>query len=222
VPAEVAPDGSPVEVYRRLPLAGEPELIHAAVGAGASILELGCAAGRVTHGLVRLGHDVTAVDESAEMLTHVRGAETVRSRVEELELGRRFDAVVLGSHFVNEPDPRRRRQLLEVCALHVAPHGCVLIESYAPTLDWDTAVGRTTSLGDVSVTVTQASVEAPLVDAVVEYAVDGRTWRQPFIARMLTDAELAAALREVGLELVRWLDERMTWSDARPCENRAS
>jgi hypothetical protein len=46
---------------------------------------------RVTHGLVRLGHPVTAVDESEAMLAHVRGAEVIRGRIEELDLRRRFD-----------------------------------------------------------------------------------------------------------------------------------
>ena len=32
--SEVAPDGSPVAFYRRLPATGEPDLIHAAIGAG--------------------------------------------------------------------------------------------------------------------------------------------------------------------------------------------
>jgi len=57
---------------------GEPEIVHAAVPPGASILELGAGAGRVTHPLVALGHPVVAVDESAEMLARIRGAETVR------------------------------------------------------------------------------------------------------------------------------------------------
>jgi len=220
VSTDVAPDGSPVEVYRRLPPAGEAELIHAAVQAGASILELGCGAGRVTHRLVALGHPVTAVDESAEMLAHVDGAERVRATVEELDLARTFDAVVLGSHFVNEPDPVRRRRVLEACARHVAPSGSVLIESYPPGLDWEASVGRPRALGDVAITVTEASVRGPLVDAAVEYAVDGRVWRQRFSARLLDETELQEALREVGLDFHRWLDADLGWSEARPCENR--
>ena len=101
----VAPNGSPVDVYRALPGADEAELIASALPAGASILELGCGTGRVTHELVARGFRVTAVDESAEMLEHVRGAETVLSRIEELELARTFDAVLLASHFVNAPEP---------------------------------------------------------------------------------------------------------------------
>ena len=48
----VSADGSPVAVYRALPTMGEAELIHAASGAHATILELGCGAGRVTHALI--------------------------------------------------------------------------------------------------------------------------------------------------------------------------
>ena len=220
VSTEVAPDGSPVEAYRRLPPRGEAELIHAAVPAGATILELGCGAGRVTHELIRLGHPVTAVDESAEMLALVRGAETIRSTVEELRLARSFDAVVLGSHFVNDADPGRRRRLLATCARHVLAGGSVLIESYASTLDWEAAVGRTSFLGDVAVTLLQARVDGPLVDAVVEYAVAGRSWRQPFTARMLDEAELTAALRDVGLRFVRWVDDEASWCEARPWASR--
>ena len=38
---------------------------------------------------------MTAVDNSAEMLAHVRGAETVLADIEELDLGRGFDAATL-------------------------------------------------------------------------------------------------------------------------------
>src|SRR5918999_2721713 len=108
----VAPDGSPVDLYLRLPSFGEPEIVHAAIPTGASILELGSGTGRMTHELIRLGHPVTAVDESAEMLAHVGGATTVLGRIEDLDLGRAFDCVLLASHFVNTADPAERRRLL--------------------------------------------------------------------------------------------------------------
>jgi hypothetical protein len=53
-PFAVAPDGSPVLVYRRLWPGDEPEVIRAAVPSGAHILELGAGAGRITHPLVGL------------------------------------------------------------------------------------------------------------------------------------------------------------------------
>jgi Trk K+ transport system NAD-binding subunit len=44
-------------------------------------------AGRVTHPLIELGHEVAAVDESPEMLARVRGAQTVLARIQDLDLG---------------------------------------------------------------------------------------------------------------------------------------
>ena len=64
----MAPDGSPVELFARLPAGSVPQLIHDAIPPGASILELGAGAGRITHPLIGLGHEVVAVDESPEML----------------------------------------------------------------------------------------------------------------------------------------------------------
>lgn len=93
-----APDGSPVELYAALGPLGEPELVHAAIPPGAAILELGAGAGRLTHALLELGHPVVAVDQSAAMLSHIVGAETVRGDIESLDLGRRFPVVLLASN----------------------------------------------------------------------------------------------------------------------------
>lgn len=91
---DVAPDGSPVLLYARLPSLGEAELIHEAVPAGSQILELGAGAGRVTHELLALGHEVVAVDNSREMLAFIRGAETVLGDMKTLNLEGRFPVVV--------------------------------------------------------------------------------------------------------------------------------
>jgi hypothetical protein len=68
------PDGSPVEVYLRLPPRGEAELVDEVVAPGVEILELGCGVGRITRELIRL------------------------------DLGRRFPCVLLASQFVNVED----------------------------------------------------------------------------------------------------------------------
>ncbi|HEY9348562.1 MAG TPA: class I SAM-dependent methyltransferase, partial [Inquilinus sp.] len=93
-------DGCAVELYRRLPHDGEAEIVAAVVPAGGSILELGSGPGRVTHALVARGYAVTAVDNAAEMLAHVRGAETVLADIEDLDLGRTFAAVLLASTLI--------------------------------------------------------------------------------------------------------------------------
>ncbi len=114
-----ASDGSPVGLYATLAALGEPELIHGAVPAGSRILELGCGAGRITHELIELGHSVTAVDNSAEMLAYVRGAETVLADIETLDLGRTFPVVVLASNFLNASEQGELDAVLAACARHV-------------------------------------------------------------------------------------------------------
>ncbi len=55
-----------MELYARLPVGSEPDVIVGAVRLrrGARILELGCGVGRMTHALLERGFEVTAVDES--------------------------------------------------------------------------------------------------------------------------------------------------------------
>jgi SAM-dependent methyltransferase len=207
----VTEDGSPVEVYLRLPETGEADLVASVVPPGSSVLELGSGAGRVTNELVAHGYEVTAVDDSAEMLAHLRGAETVCATIESLQLGRRFDCVLLGSHFVNDP---ARTPLLDACARHVEDDGVVLIEAYPPGLEW--TAGAETRLGDVVIRLVEAERALDRVTATVEYAVDGRTWRQSFDAELLDEDGLTAALARSGLSFTRWLDRDRGWLEARP------
>ncbi len=67
------------------------------------------------------------------MLAHVRGAEPVLADIEDLELGRTFDAVLLASHFVNIAEDELRRAVLATCRRHLAPDGVVLIQRLDPT-----------------------------------------------------------------------------------------
>ena len=207
----IAPDGSPVELYLRLPPRGEAEIVHDAIPAGAEILELGCGVGRITHELVRLGHPVVAVDESAEMLAHVRGAETVQARIEGLDVGRRFPCVLLASHLVNAEDGERDA-LLRTCVRHLTPEGALVIERYEP--GWVPEEGVGGGVGDVTVTMRDVRREGRRFHAVAQYDVDGQAWTQPFTAVVLDDEELDAALRRVGLTLTRTLDERGAWVEA--------
>jgi SAM-dependent methyltransferase len=209
----VAPDGSPVEVYRRLAPQGEPELIATALPPAATVLEIGSGTGRLTHPLVELGFRVTAVDNEPEMLAHVRGAETVLADAEELDLGRRFDCVLLASHFVNDADDRSRHELLRTCARHLQGDGVLLAEAYPPELDW--AAGRETRLGDVVMRLAESEQDGDLVRAVMEYEVDGRRWRQAFTARILDEDALRDELGRAGLRFERWLARERGWLVAR-------
>jgi SAM-dependent methyltransferase len=204
----VARDGSPVELYLRLPPRGEAELVHAAIPAGAEILELGCGVGRVTHELLRLEHPVVAVDESAEMLEHVHGATTVCARIEDLVLRRRFACVLLMSNLVNT-DPGERAAFLAACTRHVASDGVVLIERHEP--GWQPRDGSGGRLGDLTVALEGVRRDGGVVNATVRYEAGDTTWRHDFTAYILTDAELATSLAAAGLDLDGVLDESGRW-----------
>ena len=207
----VTPDGSPVEVYLRLPGGEEAELVASVVPRGSGILELGSGVGRVTHELVARGYRVTAVDESAEMLEHVRGAEKVRARIETLELGRTFECVLLASHFVNDPEGG---PFLAAARRHVTDDGVVLVEAYPPGHEW--RVGPPRRLGDVELRLSEVAIDGRLVHATMEYRVEAKTWRQEFDALVLDEDDLRDALSAEGLAFDRWLDRGRGWLVARP------
>jgi SAM-dependent methyltransferase len=208
-PPAVAPDGSPILLYRRLPAGDEPQIISRAVPPGASILELGAGAGRVTHPLVRLGYRVTAVDESPAMLAWVHGAERVPARIEGLDLRQRFDAVLLASHLVNDPDDGRRLRFLETCRRHVTDRGVVLVEHHPA--DWaTTAAEGEQEVEGITVALRDVRREPPFVSAVAVYVVDGQTFRQPFTVRVLSAEGLAAAFRAAGNRASAWVADSFT------------
>jgi SAM-dependent methyltransferase len=212
----ITPDGCAVDLYALLPPMGEPEVVHAAVRAGATILELGAGAGRVTRPLVALGHPVVAVDESPEMLARVRGAETVRARIQDLRLGRRFDAVLLGSFLVNVADHGLRRRFLEACRDHVDDGGCVLVQRHPPSW-FDEAVEGERTLDGLTFRLRDLRRPGPgLLAATVEYQVGERLWTQSFTAERLDDAALAADLAEAGLALDAYLTGDGSWVRALP------
>jgi SAM-dependent methyltransferase len=204
---EITADGCSVEVYRLLPPAGEPEIVHAAVPAGSSILELGCGAGRVTHALMELGHPVVAVDDSAAMLSHVR-AETVCARIGDLDLGRTFDAVLLGSHLVNTPSDSDRRALLAAARRHLAPSGRVIVEWHPPEWFDTVASGQGGRLGEVSVELADVVREGDLLSATVRYSAGGRRWNQEFTCRRLA---LDDILTSADLAFDGWLTDDRKW-----------
>jgi SAM-dependent methyltransferase len=216
-PGVITPDGCAVDFYALMPAFGEPAIVHEAVGAGTSILELGCGTGRVTHPLVALGHPVVAVDESPEMLAHVRGAETVCATIQGLSLGWRFGAVLLASHLINA-DAGTRSAFLATCRRHVADDGCVIVQQHAP--EWFSAAAATEDTRDgVIYRLRDVSRPAPdLLTATVEYVVGDRCWTQTFTTTRLDEAELDASLGAAGLRLDRYLTEDRSWFRAVPAE----
>lgn len=213
----ITPDGCAVEVWTRLPVGNAPDVIESAVPPGASILELGCGVGRMTHPLVDRGFTVTAVDESAEMVARVRaGVRTVRSAIEELDLGERFDVVMLASFLVHAGDVAVRQGLLETCRRHVAEDGCVLVQREGE--DWHLNVPRESRIGtDGTARILSATPVGDGVNSVhAHYEFPDGTWTQTFLSRPLTTEAFEQALADAGLRVETYLTEDRTWVRARP------
>lgn len=213
-PGPIAEDGSAVEYYLTAP-ADETSaaLVHGALPDGASILELGCGTGRVTVPLTALGHPVTAVDASEDMLAHIpSGVRTVLSGIEELALEERFECVLLMSYLVNYGD---RDALLAACARHVSPGGRVLIQREAVGM-FDVAPREWNSNG-VHMRLAEVEPVGPgTVTATIEYSSGDRTWTHTFTTRRLDDEEIPEVLGKAGLRLDGFLTDDRTWVVARP------
>lgn len=196
----VTPDGCPVTAYAALP--AEPDLskVRELVADKRRVLDLGAGAGRIAEPLAAAGHEVVAVDESAEMLAHLTLATPIRSRIETFASGDRFDAVLLLSHLINTPDEQQRQAILAAAARHLAPDGLVVIQRHEP--------GRrlrpgTADVGDVHLTVTDVDDgDWPRIRATTHYRVGGQTWAQSWEAVVLDDVETKHALAQAGLRAV--------------------
>ena len=207
--AEVAPDGSPVDVYRALPNGVDLARIRAVVPVAASILDLGSGPGRLTNPLAADGHHVVAVDDSAEMLSHVVGASTVLADVWQLDLGRKFDVVMALSHLINDRSPTRRIELLKVCRRHLADTGVIVLQRFPPS--WS-PIEESRTIDDVDVRLFDVR---PFDDggfaAAVEYRLGERSWIQRFEAAIVDDAELNALAAAAHLIVRRSLDDAGAW-----------
>ncbi|MFD7446165.1 class I SAM-dependent methyltransferase [Streptomyces sp. NPDC059909] len=210
-PGSITPDGCAVELYSRLPIGAEPDIVAAGVPAGAHLLELGCGVGRMTHPLLERGFTVTAVDESPEMLERVRGARRVCSPIEDLDLGETFDVVMLASFLVHAGDIEVRRALLRTCVRHVAVDGCVLIQREGEDFHTNLPHERVDPSGFTVRIVSAKPVWAGVNSVTAEYEFPDAIWTQTFLARPLTKQQFEQALAEAGLKFDKYLTEDRIW-----------
>lgn len=197
-------------MYLALPAGEGPLVVHGAIRPESSILELGSGPGRLTRVLVALGHSVTAVDDSAEMLDHVTGAERVQADVLHLNLGRRFDVVLAASHLINMPGSADRQALLEVCWRHLAPGGSVIVERYPP--GWLlSCTEQSGDLGPVSIAFVPGALMGDVRAASTTYTLAGRSWTQDYRAEDVPDDKLESAANAAGLTVDCALDGAGGW-----------
>ncbi len=214
-PGEITSDGCAVDFYALLPPFGEAEIVHSAVPEGASVLELGCGTGRILRPLAGLGHQVLGVDDSRAMLAHVPDLPTVCCRIEELDLDRTFDAVVLASTLINE-ESSLRGKFLAACRRHLRSGGVAVFQQQAPS--WFGTVGQAPRVrdepGGIRRVIRSARWEPPRLFIEVEYQFGDRVWTHSWGAWEISERELADDLGSAGLRFGRWLTDDHAWFTA--------
>lgn len=95
-----------------------------------SVLDAGCGTGRVARELARRGVATVGVDLDDSMLETARRLSPdltwVHGDLATLELGRRFDAVVMAGNVLLFTPPGTEAGVVAGCARHVAPGGCLI------------------------------------------------------------------------------------------------
>ena len=96
----------------------------------ASVLDAGCGSGRVARELARRGMDVVGVDPDRSMIETARrlapGLTWVLGDMAEVDLGRRFDVVVMAGNVPLFTPEGSRAGLVAGCGRHVAVHGSLV------------------------------------------------------------------------------------------------
>jgi len=99
-------------------------------GRPSSVLDAGCGTGRVAIELARRGLDVVGVDLDPSMLERARAKAPqvawVESDLAALDLGRRFDAVVLAGNVMIFLQPGTEGAVVERMAAHLQPGGALV------------------------------------------------------------------------------------------------
>jgi 2-polyprenyl-3-methyl-5-hydroxy-6-metoxy-1,4-benzoquinol methylase len=110
-----------------------------------SVLDAGCGTGRVAAELARHGIEVVGVDADASMLETARATAPavafVQQDLAELDLGRRFDVVVMAGNVPLFTAPGTEAALVAGVARHVAAEGVLVAgfstDRHLPLADYD-------------------------------------------------------------------------------------
>ena len=196
-------------IRRRRPI-GESTAIEPLASPRAALLRGSSGAGRILQSLSELGVLFERLIQS------LHDSDSTPDDLDAFDLGRRFTTVILGSHLVNSPDGALRRAFLDGARRHVLGDGDVFVEHHP--VDWAEAAEPTPATPGAEVGMRDVRRDPPFVSAVSVYDVGGRVVRQPFRARVLSDAELEAELRAASLLVRRRLGP--TWLQAGPIEMR--
>jgi SAM-dependent methyltransferase len=185
------------------------------------VLDLGCGTGIFSVALARLEAEVVGVDPAAAMLAVARsrpGGEAltwVEAGAQGLDLGRRFEAVVMTGHaFQTLLTAEDRAACLATMARHLAPGGRFFFDSRNPDarewLDWTPEATREVRAhADHGMVERWNAAEATDEPGVIEYQThyrvpDGRHWQARSRIAFSGLEELGAAITAAGLRVDHW------------------
>ncbi|WP_420345240.1 class I SAM-dependent methyltransferase [Pelagibius sp.] len=190
----------------------------------ASVLDLGCGTGELAARLAD-GRAVVGIDPAAPMLAVARQrpggdrVEWLEADARGLDLGRRFDLIVLTGHafqvFLTADD---QRAVLATIARHLAPEGRFIFDSRNPAAGawrgWTPERSRR-SLAHPQLGAVEAwnDVAQDAATGIVTYrthyrvAASGQTFSAASKLRFTDKVTLTALLTEAGLHVERWLGD---------------
>jgi SAM-dependent methyltransferase len=216
-PGIQTPDGCSVELYRQLPYMNELSEIEVELGKHKAALELGCGTGRLCSRLLELGLQATGVDESAAMLALLPpGVDGIESRIEALDIGRSWPAVLLPSHLINHPQESVRRSFVEAAKRHIEPAGVFYVKRHST--QWLSTVqdGRIGESNGVGYSAENVLREGDLLTMTLRYDAFGQTWVQTFTTCSLEKHQIENLLTSCGFGNFRWLGKQELWVAATP------
>jgi SAM-dependent methyltransferase len=214
-PGIQTPDGCSVSLYLALPYMGELEEVIDLFQPSVSVLELGCGTGRLCSRLLEIGCTVTGVDESPEMLACLpEQVHAVQSKVEALDLEKRYDIVLLASHLINHPDAEVREAFVRCAKRHLNAEGRFVVKRHSVAWLESAKVGLAGEAGGSAVHIEAVDREAGVVHMRLRYELGVQTWSHSFSTTPLSEAEVETLLSRHGFRAVWWVGKNRLWAVA--------
>jgi len=140
-------------------------------------------------------------------------ASRVHSDIETLDLGRRFDVVLLAANLINIADDTTRQAQLAACRRHVDARGRLVFRRHDPAWFRGLRAGPYQMAGEVGIHLERMDHGDRFTEVSLLYTYGGQQWRHHFTVRVLEDDDVRRALEEVGFAGLEWVDRK--WGVAR-------